>query len=198
MRDLFLFVLGLVATGAAYAWYQKTYGDALKNAKIKERWSALVEQGAGHAEDIYRQANAYLESVRPPDVEWERRDLHAGGVLTGRRYDFLFSRNKRLKSFHLYLTAYDYGTSLHVAWFLTAEPTFLQRLLGVILFWQTGVRDDPRQLAFILDIPKQLELSAYTTMLHRAAKDAVKTLMEQLKQDFSKIDTRSKGFLELW
>lgn len=198
MQQLFLLILVLVGVGAAYTWYQKNYGDALKNAKIKERWRALIEQGAGHAEEVYRHANAYLHSVQPPEVEWERRELHAGGLLTGKRYDFLFSRNSRLKNFHLYLTAYDYGTSLHVAWFLTAEPTFWQRLMGLILFWQSGILEDPRRLAHLLDIPKQLELTAYATTVHRAAKGAVKTLMEQMKQDFSTVDTKSKGFLELW
>ena len=29
-------------------------------------------------------------------------------------------------------------------------------------------------------------------------KEAVGTLMAKLEQDFSKVDTRSKGFLEIW
>jgi len=35
MQQLFLLIL--VGIGAAYTWYQKNYGDALKNARIKER-----------------------------------------------------------------------------------------------------------------------------------------------------------------
>lgn len=187
----------LVGGAAAYSWYQKEYGGALKGSKIKERWEILVPDGGERANAIFESVRAELEHVRPPEVEWERREIHAGGVFTGKRYDFLAVRNAHLRDFRLYLTAYPYGTSLHVAWFLTIEQRFLKRMLGIFLFWYAGL-DDPKHLSYRLDIPKQLELSAYTRVVHQAAKGAVKGLMQELKQDFSVVDTKSKGFLELW
>jgi hypothetical protein len=49
-----------------------------------------------------------------------------------------------------------------------------------------------------MDIPQQLELGAYITTVHGATKSAVKSLMDKLDQDFSKVNTKSKGFLEVW
>lgn len=49
-----------------------------------------------------------------------------------------------------------------------------------------------------LDFHSQMELSAYTTAVHEFVKEAVRVVMEELHQDFSKINTRSKGVLELW
>ena len=171
---------------------------ALKDEKIQERWEALIEQGQGQADTIFQAATEYLERAEPPEVRWERRDIRAGGLLSGKKYDFLYARNRHLNDFRLYLTAYDYGTSLHVAWFLTIELPWWKRIVGTILFW-TDILPDPKDVAGAgLDIPKQLELSAYAITLHTAAKRSVKVLMEKLEQDFSKVDTKSKGFLQLW
>ena len=193
-----VFVLALLGGAGYVAWrlYQES-SNALKNEKIQERWETLIEDGQGHAEEVLRRATEYFESAQPPEVTWERREIRAGGLLSGKRYDFLTVRNRNLKDFRAYLTAYDYGTSLHVAWFLTIEQSLCKRIMGIILFWQTGFID-PKQLSYALDIPKQLELNAYTTTVHRSTVGSVRALMEQLKQDFSKVDTQSKGFLELW
>jgi len=170
---------------------------ALKDERIQERWEVLIENGQGQAEVIYQAAVDALERTQPPDTKWERRNIRAGTIITGRVYDFLYVRNSRLKDWRLYLTAYDYGTSLHVAWFLTIERGLLKRLFSTIFFWAAGL-EDPSKIIFRMDIPKQLTLSAYTTTLHRGAQEGARVLMEKLNQDFSKVNTKSKGFLELW
>lgn len=164
---------------------------ALTNEKILERWEYLIEQGSGKAEDIFTVATQSLIAAEPPEVMQTREEIRAGGLLTGKKYAFLVVRNRNLKDNRLYLTAFDYGTSLHTVWFLTAEPGLLKRLLAGILKW-FGYD------VYALDIPKQLEASAYVSTVHSAAKKAVKALMDTLGQDFSKVNTKTKGFLEIW
>lgn len=171
---------------------------ALKNEKIYEHWEALIADGKGQAESIFNTVERLLEKAEPPEVNFRQQRIRAGGWLSGKTYDFLLVRNRHLKDFRIYLTAYDYGTSLHVAWFLTVEPGFFKRIVSMILFFWAYHIADPEALSHNLDVPKQLELSAYSITVHTAAKSAVRALMEQLEQDFSKVDTKSKGVLGLW
>ena len=41
------------------------------------------------------------------------------------------------------------------------------------------------------------ELTAYGTTVHRAVIKAVEEIMGQLNMDFSKVDTKSRGFLNI-
>ena len=147
--------------------------------QIVEQWTILIGQGSGNADDVYSVITDVLKSADPPGVTWSREDIHAGGLLYGKSYDGLRIFNPLLRDRKIYIFAYDYGTSLHVAWFMTFQKAFLRRVQRI-------------------DIPQQLELSAYAQTVHSATKNAVQVLMEKLEQDFSKVNTRTKGFLEFW
>jgi hypothetical protein len=150
-----------------------------KEDQIKEKWETLIDRGSGNAETVYEVINSFLESVKPPKVGWERSGIHVGDLFTGKQYDGLKVVDSYLRDYKIYIFAYDYGTSLHVAWFLTYQKDFFR-------------------FAKRMDIPQQLELGAYITTVHGATKSAVKSLMDKLDQDFSKVNTKSKGFLEVW
>lgn len=49
-----------------------------------------------------------------------------------------------------------------------------------------------------VDIFDQQDLRAYVTVTHHCLLKAVESLMKDLGQDFSKIERKSKGFLEVW
>ena len=49
-----------------------------------------------------------------------------------------------------------------------------------------------------VEFNQQMELGAYTTVVHEGVKGAVEKLMAELNQDFTKVNTRSRGALELW
>ena len=162
--------------------------------QLLERWQVLVDNGSGSADDVYDAMVTALESAEAPGVTWERQGIQAGGMLTGKSYNGLVITNSYMKKFKIYIFAYDYGTALHVAWFLSMQVGFWTRVFasGFLKI------SDPRALVNFLDIPQELELSAYVSTVHGTAKGAVGTLMTKLEQDFSKVDTRSKGFLEVW
>ena len=154
-------------------------GSRLTQDQIVEQWTTLVGQGSGNADDVYNVITDVMKSAEPPGVTWSRQEIHAGGLLYGKKYDGLRVNNPLLRDYKIYIFVYDYGTSLHVAWFMTFQKVFLRRVQR-------------------MDIPQQLELSAYAQTVHSATKNAVQVLMEKLEQDFSKVNTRTKGFLEFW
>jgi hypothetical protein len=178
LTDAFSGIIFWVAIGVAiYFAIRKSF--RFKGGQIRGQWEALIEQGSGNADAVYEGIEDALKSANPPKVRWERAGIHAGNLMTGKRYDGLKVNNSELKDYRIYIFAYDYGTSLHVAWFLTYQKPWLKFIK-------------------IIDIPQQLELNAYGNTVHAATKKAVQTLMERLGQDFSKINTKSKGFLEVW
>ena len=150
-----------------------------KEDQIKRKWETLIDKGSGNADVVYEVINNFLESVKPPKVRWERAGIHAGDLFTGKQYDGLKVVDSYLRDYKIYIFAYDYGTSLHVAWFLAYQKAFFR-------------------FAKRMDIPQQLEMSAYITTVDQATKEGVQTLMKNLGQDFSKVNTESKGFLEIW
>lgn len=150
-----------------------------KEGQIRDQWEVLIDQGSGNADVVFEVIEDDLKSANPPKVKWERSGIHAGNLITGKHYDGFRVSNAELKDYRIYIFAYDYGTSLHVAWFLTYQKPWLRFIK-------------------IMDIPQQLELSAYVSTIHSATKKATETLMGKLGQDFSKVNTKSRGFLEVW
>jgi len=166
----------------------------LRKEHILERWEVLIEGGNGSAEDIFDSVTAVLESAEAPHVKWERKKILAGGLLTGVNYNGIIVSNSALMGCKIYVIAYDYGKGLHTAWFLTMQPGFWDKAIASAILKVS----DPRALVRYFDIPHELELSAYVTTVHSGMKKAIGTLMAKLEQDFSKVDTKSKGFLEIW
>jgi hypothetical protein len=172
---IWMFLLTGVIWGIVVAVKQVRF----KEGQVVQQWDTLIDQGNGKADVIYEAIDNFLKSVNPPDVKLVRENIHAGDFMTGRDYDGLRIVDSYLRDYRIYIFAYDYGTSLHVAWFLTYQKTIVK-------------------LAKRMDIPQQLQLNAYVSTIHGATKSGVQTLMESLEQDFSKVNTKSKGFLEVW
>ena len=129
----------------------------LRKEHILERWEVLIEGGNGSAADIFDSVVAVLESAEAPHVSWERKKILAGGMLTGMVYDGIIVSNSALLGCKIYVIAYNYGKSLHTAWFLTMQPGFWVRAIASAILKVS----DPRALVRYFDIPNELELSAY-------------------------------------
>jgi hypothetical protein len=195
------FILGLIpilliiaVVWAAIYTVKKGNRAKLKKDQILEDWHVLIEGGRGCSEDVYETLISALKDAEAPGVTWERQEIEAGQILMRKSYDGIVITNSSLKGFTAYVFAYDYGTALHVTWFLAMKTGILlksmtEKFLGT---------QDPKILIRYLPIFQQLELSAYSIVVHTATKKAVAALMGNLKQDFSSINTKSKGFLEVW
>lgn len=188
---IFLFVV--LPIGLIYYFVKRSRKSAVRKDQILENWQVLIEGGRGSSESVYDAIVSALGDSKAPGVTWEREDIEAGQMMMRKSYNGLVITNSSLEGFVAYVFAYDYGTALHVAWFLSMKTGFMTQIAANML-----KETDPRALVRYLPIYQQLELSAYTTVVHTAAKKAVAHTMERLNQDFSSINTRSKGFLEVW
>jgi hypothetical protein len=191
---IFIFLFIVLPIGVIYYFVKRSRKPSVRKDQILEDWQALIEKGKGSAEDVYKAMISSLEESKAPGVTWERQEIEAGQMLMRKSYNGLVVTNSSLEGFVAYVFAYDYGTALHVAWFLSMKASFLKQVVIASVLQET----DPRALVRYLPIYQQLELSAYTTVVHTAIKKAVAYQMGKLNQDISSINTKSKGFLEVW
>jgi hypothetical protein len=166
----------------------------LKEQKIVDSWGMVIQGGQGKAESIFDTTQEILKSNEAPGVKWEMTEAQPGIIkgLFGKKRDYIMVTNEALKDYRMYIGSRDYGTNLDVAWFLTVEPGFFSKWVkaaqAVASFGIFGT----------LDIFDQQDLRAYVTVAHHAVLDAVNGLMQELGQDPTKIERKSKGFLEVW
>jgi uracil DNA glycosylase len=50
----------------------------------------------------------------------------------------------------------------------------------------------------LIDVFDQQDLSAWVSVVHHAFVKSIKEIMEELKQDITGMNTRSKGYLSVW
>jgi hypothetical protein len=144
----------------------------------------MIPNGSGQLNKIFDHIEEFLKTNEIPNITW--KEEKSGG------WDCIMVSHNRIKDYHLYITARNYGTFLSVMWALTVEPGFFKK---AFINYIPGVAN----VVFpSLDFYAQQELEMCVAAVHEAVKDAVATVMVDLKQEFSKINTRSKGMVEVW
>lgn len=166
-------------------------GVTLKDEKVMDRWSVLIANAQGRAEDLFERTISNIKEMSPPDVEYQMEVVKPGWLkgLMGKKREYLMITNGGLKDYRMYIGARDYGRTLDVSWYLTIEPGFFKKQISKAL---TG---SDKALSFNLDLFTQQDLMAYVSVVHHALLEAVEELMRELGQDPSKVDRQSKGFL---
>lgn len=184
-RGILMIIFGPVM---AYVGY-KNVGFILRREEVVDRWSILIENGRGRAEDIFRGTEGFIVESRAPKIEMERKEVSPTVLkdIVGVKREFLLVRNRenpRLDRYQIFVNARDYGNNLDVSWYLTYKLGILEAIFAL---FRTYV---PK-----LDLFDEQDLRAYVTNTHHATLKAVEKLMLSLNQDPSKIDRKSKGFL---
>ncbi|HYE75283.1 MAG TPA: hypothetical protein VEF04_18210 [Blastocatellia bacterium] len=169
----------------------------LKDEKLLESWSVVIEGAAGREGILLDHINRLLGSSELPGVRWQPVEAQPSMLkgFFGKRRNFLMVTCEGLKDYRMYVGARDYGKHLDFSWFLTIDPGFFKKRLSQAL--TGGVSS--LALSLSLDLFDQQDLRAYVTSVHRCCvKRAVEYFVDELGQDSSKFDWRSKGFLQVW
>jgi len=168
-------------------------GVTLKDEKIIDRWSIIVEEGQGKAEQIYQDTESYIKGSKAPGIEIEKVKVRPSWLkgFFGVERNYVMVANEGLGDYRMFIGVRDYGNNLDVSWYLTCEPGFFKKKLSEVL--TRGASD--KALSFNLDLFQQQDLNAYATVVHHCLIKAVEKIMAGLGQDTSKIDRKSRGFL---
>jgi hypothetical protein len=165
----------------------------LKDEKIIDRWSMIVENAQGLAEQIYTDTEANVQEMKAPGISFERVQVRPSWLkgLLGNERSYMMVTNDALGDYRMFIGVRDYGDALDIQWYMTCEPGFFSKKLSNVL--TSGASD--KALSLNLDIFQQQDLSAYATVVHHCMLKAIEKMMTGKGQDTSQIDRKSKGFL---
>jgi hypothetical protein len=164
----------------------------LRKQQIIDSWKCVIEGGSGNSERFFRSVEQYLKNANMPNVTVERTQV-VTSRLFGQGRESIIVRHKSLHEFTTFISARDFGSFLDIAWVVTLNPGFLQRQFS------KTVTGSGYGLTFrSLDVFLNQELEAYTTITLRGVIETTKNIHESLKQDFTKVNMRSKSGLAAW
>lgn len=168
----------------------------LKDEKLLDQWSVVMEGGAGKQDQLLGYAVRALEQSELPGITWQKVEAQPGMLkgMFGKRRDYLMVCSQALKDYRMYFGVREYGRHLDVSWFLTVEPGFFKSSFSSLL-----ANGNVNALSLMLDLFDTQDLRAYVTSVHRCAvRRAVEQVAQELQQDTAAFDWKSKGFLQVW
>lgn len=186
------------------------YTKTIKQEKIVDRWSTLIEGANGQGERVITETIQAVERLEAPHIFVSRQKRKPGPGFSKTPREFLIAEHRILDGYDMYIGARDYGKQLFVSWYLVEEPiSFWRRFkrnpiaaitqLPFLIFGRvfSVMQGGTGQFMSLLNLFDTEELTAYTTTIHHALLDSVKVVMEDQKLDFTKVDHRTKGFLNI-
>jgi hypothetical protein len=162
----------------------------LRGWRVIDSFNDLIEGGAGRSTWVMEQIEALVKKADLPYVTTSIQP--ASPNIFTKKETYLVITHHRLRRYRIYIRVRDFGIFLDVSWFLTAEPRYFKR------FFSRTFRRNPRALAMQINFASQQDLKAFITAIHYCVIRVVKTLLEELDQDSSRLDTSHKGFLSAW
>jgi hypothetical protein len=163
---------------------------SLRHEGVLQSWNRLVENGAGHGKEILDAVEEKIRASKMPDILWNQREASSGFM--GAKRWFLVIGHRNLNDYRMYIGARDFGLHLDVSWYLTVQPSTLKRAFSKYTM------GNPNAISMQMDFFRQQDLSACVGYAHKCVMEEVEKLLQQLGQDPRTLNTKSKGFLELW
>lgn len=181
--------------------------------RVVNTWAYLIVGANGRDELLAETIKRTLKFVAAPNLLIGHRSVSLSGItswFSGSRRQLVIE-NQKLMGYHFFVSIEDYGKQLNVSWYLMVKNNWITKLVQlagtspwvwIFLFWlipfakiyyaKLGLAVPELMNMFDLE-----ELTAYTTTAHHAVLDAVQNLMKSMDLDFSKVDTKSRGFLNI-
>ena len=184
----------------------------ISKEQIIEKWGTLISDAAGRGDSLIADTQRLIRESNVLDVRIQHRGMSPGimrGIMGGKRSFIVITNtgSSNLKPFKMYLNAGNYGSNLQVSWYVALQPNGAEQLMAFLLsipvvgllllpFHLLGrIIRASKSGILELDIFDEQDLSAYVTNVHHCMLNAVERLMQDLRQDFYRVDRQSQGFL---
>ncbi len=154
---------------------------------ILESWLTLIGSANGRSEEFYRRTVEVIAGYKVPYIVIEQKDVATSFEkgLFGKKRSAILIKNRMLTDYKMFIMARDYGNQLTVSWYLVSA-----NLLWIAVSGMIGAKKP-------LDVFQLEELSSWITTVHHAAVGATREIAESVNFDFTKVDTKSRGFLNV-
>lgn len=206
MGTFFLVVLIIIVGVFAfrhlsYQWWVKHEQHRLTEDKVMDEWTVLVEGAAGRGDKILETTARLISEAKIPDVSVSKKMIS----LDRASRPFLVIENANIKGYYMYVGALDYGERLNIVWYLVLDTPEVARARKAMKEGRqsavTGIlaRINPSGFGkvFFLTILDKLELANYVALVHHIVTTQAKSLFDELDLDSSKVNTATRGFLNL-
>lgn len=171
----------------------------IQKAEIVEKWFISVLGASGEGEKVVEDFMKRVRDSGVPSITAGIAKLTTGlrgavsGFLKGvaaQKHEFVEIQNEQMPGYVIYAGARDYGNLLIISWFLVADERKIN-ILGRNVAKSIGGN------LLRLTIFETEELSAFASVAHQALKDATEEMMTSKHLDFTKVDTHTRGILNL-
>jgi len=144
---------------------------------ILNQWSTIVPESAGVGEKFFKLVERVMNDSAIPTVVFERKQLHAtkmSGRDSGGEVPCLYIHATAFRGVDTYVVARDWGKHLLLSRYTCS----------------TNPMDS-------LSAFEKENLTAYLSFVHNAVLLATKEIMGELNKDFSKINAKSEGLIDI-
>lgn len=187
----------------------------IKEKTIIDQWSVLIDGANGKGEKIFKMTEQVLKQKETPKVAVARKMVAPSffkQIFQGKDKPFLVVSNTYLKGYKMYIGATDYGAQMFVSWYLCLEPNKYLKMIQALPWWAQlmllpvvviimfGLWLKKKSKAVspeFMDIFDMEELTAYVTTVHHALIDTTEEIAKEVDFDFTKVDLKSRGFLNI-
>lgn len=205
---LLMFVAIFVLAMISYIIYRRN--RRFNKSQIGDQWSTLIEGANGEGEKIIKGVIRTIERLEAPNIFIKRENIRPGrGFITEPR-ELLVAEHRVFDNYDMYIGARDYGKQLFVSWYLVAQPTSFWRVFKrnplkaivtfpfiLVLRVISSAQGGSSEFFSKFNVFDTEELTAYVTTVHHAVLETTKELMENRHLDFTKVDTKTRGFLNI-
>ncbi|MFA5742606.1 MAG: hypothetical protein WCX77_01205 [Candidatus Paceibacterota bacterium] len=163
----------------------------IKQEAILESWGTLVGSVSGRSEEFFRKTGEAINSYKVPFLVMDYKEVAPSFEkgLFGKKRPAIIVTNRKMPEYKMFIMCRDYGTQLSISWYLlSASPL----MYAITTFAQTLAQTKKPMDVFQLE-----ELSCWTATVHHATTAASKEIAESVGFDFSKVDQKSRGFLNI-
>lgn len=158
---------------------------------ILDDWVTNISEASGKGDELLGNIAKRIEkeNLPPLQVNLYKRELKCDGQMMPFLIvdDLIYGRA-------IAVSAMDYGRQLLVAWHYVAKPLLANQFAVEV---ESEVFHTAIKTKQILSVYGSIETRALRSIVHSAVVESIKKLAADLNLDFSKIDTRTRGFLNI-
>lgn len=192
-----------------WKWKLRNRHPSIKEDKVLDEWNNIVANAKARADEFYRNVARAIDEAKIPNIAYAKKEVSFSRALR----PFLVMTNTQFRGYEMFVGALDYGEHLNVMWYFTLDTPELHKARRAQRHGRSdasigaqamanrignkfGKSDNWVALDKLTMLDKQ-EIEAWAGEVHRIVLDEVKRMMDELHLDFSKVDTHTKGFLNI-
>jgi hypothetical protein len=184
----------------------------LKQNDIVEQWSVLIEGAQDRQKEFYKSIEKRLDELRPPSLSASQEKVYPSLMrrIKGDGKLFMLIKSKYFDGHVVNVCAENYGKQLLISWYLTQRPSEFMQFMGnfpnavvliiypVYLFMKFYDKITKRRVTLEnMDLFDTQELNAFAGTIHHSVVYASNQIADSVGFDFSKVDQKPRGFLNI-